>query len=217
MSNKLSFAASRRNNGQVTWGISDFSIMVILFFSIYSFYMSLVFPLSFSSIRLILISLSAAFLSAFFSDGVQPISHFLARWIVARHLTKRIVADDGISTVVGYFELQNSKRDGYIYLVRRFRDGVYKIGKTGDFNRRFSALGSQYGTVFAVALWEVPSCRDAEKIALEMTSQFSITHSRHKELRAMGDEDVRQFAIAFLDYVRSVDIKPRKESWGDDD
>ena len=206
MSRKMAFGTFKRDKVNATWGIGDFPLMIMYFFCVYYLYLKLVF-----SVDSILIVFCAATLTSFFLMMTEPVFKAMARWTVRKFFVRFIKTEAGVSPIAGIFRLSSAKPEGYIYMVKRFKDGVYKIGKTTNFKRRFSSLGLQYGPVFMVALWEVPSCEKAENVALKMTDRFLHRHPRHRELRAMSDEDARLFIEHFTDYILSIDVADRVE------
>lgn len=99
--------------------------------------------------------------------------------------------------------------EGYVYLVRRKSDGIYKIGKTKkSYWERFSSLSEKYGTIEVIAIWETSQVAEAEKIALEMTGPFAYIEKGHIELRKMRRWQVNEFIDNFTAIVKQLNVEP---------
>lgn len=91
-----------------------------------------------------------------------------------------------------------------VYLMRRKRDGVYKIGKTNCIEARRNELQDVYGPLDLMMVWEIKDNDRAEKIALSMTKQYQYSENGHRELRKMTDREARLFRWRFSEKLRGV-------------
>lgn len=89
--------------------------------------------------------------------------------------------------------------DGFVYVLRR-EDGIYKIGRSADVDRRVKEHVKDYRQDFAIAnrfaVWDVYLF---EKLALLYTERYSYTEGGRDELRKMDDAELRAFLVWFTD------------------
>lgn len=92
-------------------------------------------------------------------------------------------------------------KEGYIYLVKRLEDGVYKIGRASNLDKRIGDLRKEYGPLSIIAVWEVTGLTRYEQVALQRTKQFAYDEIGRNELRLMDSSQCYQFIIDFTQYV----------------
>lgn len=87
---------------------------------------------------------------------------------------------------------------GFIYVMRRQSDGILKIGRTTDTDRRLSQHKKDYQTDFElVCRFVVPDTILFERLALEMTSQYLYKEEGRTELRKMEPVELGKFLNSF--------------------
>lgn len=97
--------------------------------------------------------------------------------------------------VIGRLNIGNSP--GYIYIMRR-ADGVYKIGRTDNTNRRQKQHIGDYGMGFVlVRRFVVSDTIQFEKLALHLTAEYAYPEKRRQELRRMNDDQIEAFIEFF--------------------
>ncbi|MEM7347978.1 MAG: GIY-YIG nuclease family protein [Chloroflexota bacterium] len=92
---------------------------------------------------------------------------------------------------------KKDEADGYIYLLRREKDGVCKIGMTINLKSRLPSLVDEYGELEPVAYWQVSDRRECEKIALKMTRAYFHKEGGRRELRKMTWIETHRFVSEF--------------------
>jgi len=105
-----------------------------------------------------------------------------------------------------YNKLSNTTPNGVIYLIK-LDDNIYKIGQSSNFSQRKLWLVKDYGNFETISIWEVPDRDFAEKVALGMTRQYTISgyQNRETELRRMNVEERETFCNAFFCFVKQID------------
>ena len=131
-----------------------------------------------------------------------PLAYRAAEWLRRKWAGQQ---DGKLSPLTIQHCLEHIEADGHIYLVRRISDGVYKIGESSQFEKRFKSLCRDYGPVHVVALWEVPDRKAAERQALHLTAHLNYEEYGRFELRQMTDEQALQFIGDFTSYVKDLD------------
>lgn len=86
---------------------------------------------------------------------------------------------------------------GYIYVMRR-EDGVFKVGRTNDTERRLAQHRSDYKAQFElICRFVVPDVFQFEHLALRLTSKFSYAEEGRNELRKMTVSELEDFVLLF--------------------
>lgn len=104
------------------------------------------------------------------------------------------------------FEYHQTGGQGYIYFMRRKRDGVYKIGRTGNIPHRLPYLFAVYGELEPIAYWRVADVSASERQALVMTKDYFHQERGHKELRAMSERQAYRFVSDFTNILRGMEL-----------
>lgn len=84
-----------------------------------------------------------------------------------------------------------------VYIFRRNRDGIYKVGKTNHLARRYEQLKQIYGPLTLVCYFPSQNIDKHENIALNLTSDYFHQDGKHKELRKMTHVQLRWFMAEF--------------------
>lgn len=96
------------------------------------------------------------------------------------------------------------KNAGYVYLVRRLKDGVYKVAQTVDPRVRIQDLILEYGPLEPIVYWRIENYRKHEQTALKMTKDFHHTEGSRRELRKMTARQACHFIEDFTNHLRKV-------------
>lgn len=138
-------------------------------------------------------------------DRIDPYLNMEARWYdLLQRLTHRKPKRQRRQPfyIAPRFEYRQPDSQGCIYLMRRKKDGIYKVGKTVNVSGRLPALFETYGELEPVAYWFVADVDGSEKQALAMTKQYFHAERRHRELRTMTERQAYQFVARFTDLLR---------------
>lgn len=185
---------------RTSWGAHPVFFWMVFYVCLISVGLILFPPLHITGIRLAVLIAAVSVLLALHTAVVDSV----AGLIIKRFFDKPEIVEN-LSPLAHHYVLSNTRRNGYIYLVKRFSDGVYKIGKTRYFHKRFKQLSLEYGPIYAVAVWEVPNYEVAERVALKATLKYW-QPDRRKELREMNETQALNFIRKFSKYVESLDV-----------
>lgn len=96
---------------------------------------------------------------------------------------------------------------GFIYIMRR-EDGIYKIGRSSDVERRLGEHQESYASKFQlVKRFVAPDKVAFEKLALAMTKDYEYHEPGRTELRQMSDVEMSQFLAEFYNIcMTGVDL-----------
>lgn len=108
--------------------------------------------------------------------------------------------------LLGQFNAR-ANQAGFVYVMRR-ADGIYKIGHSGDVERRLSEHRGSYAAEFRlVKRFVAPDKIAFEKLALAMTKDYHHHEVGRTELRRMSDMEMEQFLAEFYNIcVTGVDL-----------
>ena len=94
-------------------------------------------------------------------------------------------------------DLQIGTSPGFIYIMRR-SDGIYKLGRSDNPNKRLRQHQSDYGMKLElVKRFVVPDVYQFEKLALRLSSNYSYTEPGRVELRQMTTTEADEFIAKF--------------------
>ncbi len=163
----------------------------------------------------------------FFEDGTKIYFFIVLSGSVLSYLTNWII--DLVIALIGHpetvslpnfpydlfyhYKLKETERDGFIYLAKRLKDGIYKVGRANDLNRRIRTLQREYGPMAMIAVWEVLNCGECEKVALDRTKEFTYREPGRQELRLMDDWQCWQFINDFSKYVIALDTSKNPDEF----
>lgn len=209
---QLKFWGARRSNGaseaiilaQLIYRWLMFASMYVLFI----LFSPDLLPFSDTPRLILFVAAAATLTDTLFFGYISMI--LVAGHLIAKRVRDRLNKDDvsQIAPISICYHLKFAKSDGWIYLVQRSGDGVYKIGETSQLEKRLKVLNREYGPVSLVGLWEVPSRKQCEKIALQMTEGFRHEENGRAELRQMTDGQILEFINDFSACVSRLDLTP---------
>lgn len=117
--------------------------------------------------------------------------------IVERVISSETISDEEARAkeIVSAISIRTSP--GFIYVMRR-EDGVFKVGRTNDTERRLAQHRSDYKAQFElICRFVVPDVFQFEHLALRLTNQFSYAEEGRNELRKMTDSELEDFVLLF--------------------
>lgn len=166
----------------------------------------------FSDFRLVIFVIAAAICSTVCLVAFDYLLDPWARFVVGHLAIKFGPKYEGsLSPLAYHYRLSNAISEGHIYLIRRITDGIYKVGASKQFKSRLKQLIRDYGPVHLVALWEVPSVKECEIAALQMTENYHYPEYGRVELRQMTDDQALSFIGKFTAYISELDHNPKDE------
>ncbi len=157
----------------------------------------------FYSSTVILTILSAIIITIGLPDSVIYVVFFgvllLQGFMIVASMVKSI---SYLGDRVRILEYKPKSKPGFIYLIKREEDGIYKIGKTINPSARIGTHIRDYESDFSiVAMFAVPNTSTFEQVALGMTSHLFYREQKRRELRQMSKSDVDTFMSEFQSFI----------------
>jgi hypothetical protein len=174
-----------------------------------SFYTGLAFFFDDSlPLSLIFFGLAILFSITVFSEFIQPLNNKIDRLQIklceineklssietsAERARERIEALEGIK-----------QRPGFVYIMKR-DDGIVKIGRSIDTEKRLKQHVTDYGCKFSIIeTFVVPDAITFEYLALSMTTHCAFLEPHRNELRSMSDEEIAKFRATFIEICKEA-------------
>jgi hypothetical protein len=161
-------------------------------------------------LSLVFFGLSVLFCITVLSEFTQPLINKIDELQMALREVNKKLDDIELNTERAIEHIKSLKdikqRPGFVYIMRR-DDGIIKIGRSVNIEKRLKQHIADYGHKFAVIeTFAVPDTIAFEYLALSMTANHSFSEPHRNELRFMSDKDIETFRVTFTTICKEAVI-----------